>query len=288
MANPPLIKAEPVEIRTLGLNERWIQDRIAENPVQLGLGDVYLKDRERRHPNAGRLDLLLQDSDELNRFEVELQLGETNEAHIIRTIEYWDIERRRYPQYEHTAVLIAERVNARFLNVISLFNGQIPLIAIQMNALKLPDGIALVFTKVLDTFPRGLVDEDEETAETADRAYWEKRSTETLKIADRLLALAKPYAPSIELNYLKGYVGVRVNGNVQNFFNVSRKRTDARFSWRAPQSEETDMEIETSGLDFLGYQRWGAYTVRLTSKELDQQQQLIAKWLKTAFDHFCA
>lgn len=28
------------------LNERWVQDRIAEDPSILGLGDVVLKDRE--------------------------------------------------------------------------------------------------------------------------------------------------------------------------------------------------------------------------------------------------
>jgi len=41
------------------------------------------------------------------RYEVEIQLGATDESHIIRTIEYWDIERKRYPQYEHTAVIVA-------------------------------------------------------------------------------------------------------------------------------------------------------------------------------------
>jgi hypothetical protein len=44
------------------------------------------------------LDLLLQDADGNRRYEVEVQLGKTDESHIIRTIEYWDIERKRYPQ----------------------------------------------------------------------------------------------------------------------------------------------------------------------------------------------
>ena len=43
------------------LNEKWVQDRIAEDPTILGLGDVILKDRERNQPRAGRLDLLLQE-----------------------------------------------------------------------------------------------------------------------------------------------------------------------------------------------------------------------------------
>ena len=90
------------------LNERWVQERIAEDPSILGLGDLILKDKERPQAGAGRLDLLLQDADSSRRYEVEIQLGKTDESHIIRTIEYWDIERKRYPQYEHTAVIVAE------------------------------------------------------------------------------------------------------------------------------------------------------------------------------------
>ncbi len=119
------------------LSETWVQDRIAEDPSIMGLGDLILKDRERVQPRAGRLDLLRQDSDLGHRYEVEIQLGKTDESHIIRTLEYWDIERKRYPQYEHTAVIVAEDITGRFLNVISLFNGFIPLVAIQMNAIKI-------------------------------------------------------------------------------------------------------------------------------------------------------
>ncbi len=173
------------------LTEKWVQERIAQEPKMLELGDVALKDKERIQPRAGRLDLLLQDVEEPRRFEVEIQLGSTDESHIIRTIEYWDIERKRYPQYEHTAVIIAEDITARFLNVISLFNGFIPLVAIQMRALRLGNQIGLVFTKVLDQVSLGLVEEDEEH-ETADRAYWEQRgSVKTLGMADRLLGFAQ-------------------------------------------------------------------------------------------------
>jgi len=44
------------------LRERWVQDRIAENPAILGLGNLNLRDRERRQPGGGRLDLLLEDA----------------------------------------------------------------------------------------------------------------------------------------------------------------------------------------------------------------------------------
>src|SRR3954449_11251193 len=79
-------------------NERWLQELIASDPGILGLGDLVLREKERAQPRAGRLDLLLQDPETKRRYEVELQLGPTDEAHIIRAIEYWDIERKRYPQ----------------------------------------------------------------------------------------------------------------------------------------------------------------------------------------------
>lgn len=67
--------------------------------------------------------MLLEDDSGDRRYEVELMLGSTDESHLIRTIEYWDIERRKWPGYDHTAVLIAEELAARFLNVISLSAG---------------------------------------------------------------------------------------------------------------------------------------------------------------------
>jgi hypothetical protein len=70
------------------INEKWIQEQISSDPSILGLGDLILKDIERNHRGAGRLDLLLQDPDSLKRYEVEIQLGKTDESHIIRTIEY--------------------------------------------------------------------------------------------------------------------------------------------------------------------------------------------------------
>src|SRR3954468_15592948 len=144
------------------LDEKWVQARIAEDPSLLGLGELVLRDKERMQPRAGRLDLLLQEPEGDRRYEVEVQLGSTDESHIIRTIEYWDVERKRYPQYDHCAVIVAEDITARFLNVISLFNGTIPLIAIQMNAVKVGEHLSLLFTTVMDQVNLGLVGEDEE------------------------------------------------------------------------------------------------------------------------------
>src|SRR5690554_3420118 len=203
--NINLIQPEKVNLKDHPtLTESWLQDVIAKNPEIIGLGELILKDKERMQLRAGRLDILLQDPEINKRYEVEIQLGKTDEAHIIRTIEYWDIERKRYPQYEHCAVIIAEDITSRFLNIMSLFNGTVPLIAIQMNALKFGDDIGLVFTKILDELPLGLVDEDEEISEVTDRDYWVKRGTsETVKLADEMLDIICEFAVNLELKYNK-------------------------------------------------------------------------------------
>lgn len=64
------------------LNERWLQERIAEDPSILGLGDLILKDKERPQPRAGRLDLLLQDAESSRRYEVEVQLVKRRQGFI--------------------------------------------------------------------------------------------------------------------------------------------------------------------------------------------------------------
>src|SRR5690606_37295412 len=107
-------------------------------------------DRERSLPGGGRLDMLLLEEESNRRFEVEIMLGKTDPSHIIRTIEYWDLERRRYPAYDHVAVVIAENITARFLNVMSLLAGSIPLVAIQLDALQIHENIVLNSVQVLE------------------------------------------------------------------------------------------------------------------------------------------
>jgi len=280
------IKPEKVTLKNHPeLNEKWVQKIIGEDPSILGLGDVILKDRERIQPRAGRLDLLLQDSDSTRRYEVEIQLGKTDESHIIRTIEYWDIERKRYPQYEHCAVLVAEDITSRFLNVISLFNGFIPLIGIQMNALKMADSISLIFTTVLDQMTLGLVDEEEEVAEVTDRSYWEKRGTKaTVSLVDNLFEIIQSFDPSFELKYNKFYIGLAKEGQPNNFVVFRPKKKFVRIDLRIPKEQETENRIEEAGLDLMEYSRSGRTRIKLTKKEIKEQHEFLTELIKMAYN----
>lgn len=275
-----LLKAHPQ------FNEKWVQERIAEDPKILGLGDVIMKDKERLQPRAGRLDLLLQAADGNRRYEVEVQLGATDESHLIRTIEYWDIERKRYPQYEHTAVIVAEDITSRFLNVISLFNGQIPLVALQMSALRTGDSLGLVFTKVVDQLNLGLVEEDEETHEVTDRAYWETRgSDKTVALADAMLELVKKFDPALELKYNKFYIGLARGGVPNNFVVFRPAKTFLRFEPRLERSDATQQQLEEAGLDVMDYdERWGRYRIRLTPEDLRKNHEVLVRVIEEAFN----
>lgn len=269
-------------------SEKWVQDIIADDPTILGLGDLVLRDQERIQPRAGRLDLLLQDRETKRRFEVELQLGSTDEAHIIRTIEYWDIERKRYPQYDHAAVIVAENITSRFLNVISLFNGTIPLIALQMQAMQVGEHTTLVFTTVMDELTRGLVDDDED-AESAptDRAFWEtKASKPTVAQADKILNIAKEFDDGLELKYNKFYIGVARNGQAFNFVAMRPKRNQINLEIKIPRNEEIDNKIESAEFDALEYnQRYQNYRIRLMKNEITEKREALKELMKVAYDN---
>jgi hypothetical protein len=265
------------------LNESWLQNVIAENPEIIGLGDLILKDKERKQPKAGRLDILLQDAEINKRFEVEIQLGKTDESHIIRTIEYWDIERKRYPQYEHCAVIIAEEITGRFLNVISLFNGSIPLIAIQISAYKLGDEYFLNFTTILNEMNLGFIEEDEELSEITDRNYWvNKQGTpKTVKIVDEILDIIGSIIPGFELKYNKFYIGLAQNGRADNFIIFKAKKKFTRMEIRLEQNNELENEIESTNLDLMDYdKRNGRYRIKMTMDDIKKHKEIIIKLIK--------
>lgn len=284
-----IFKPERIPISKLdGINEKSIQQIIADDPSIIGLGELVLKDKERIQPRAGRLDLLMQDPDTNRRYEVEIQLGKTDESHIIRTIEYWDIEKKRYPQYDHCAVLIAEDITSRFLNVIGLFNGFIPVIAIQMNAYRIGNEVGLVFTKVLDEMPLGLVEEDEEIQEITDREYWLKRGTQaTVKMVDEILAIISSFKPGYELKYNKFYIGLAKDGQPNNFAICRPKKNYMIIELRLQKSEEIDQIIESNDLDEMSYdKRWGNYRIRLNKGEISKKTEVIQTLLEKAEKNF--
>ncbi len=200
--------ATTIWIRDCELDERWLQDQIAENPACLQLGELELVSREHQQAGGGRLDILLKNPQDDSMYEVEVMLGDTDETHIIRTIEYWDREKRRWPQRQHFAVLVAESITSRFFNVVQLLSHSIPIIGIQANIVEVEGKRALHFSKVLDTY-----EEPEDVSEPPgnwDEEYWRERSSWTLDAAKALLEVVSPIYTDVSLNFLKYYIAIVV------------------------------------------------------------------------------
>jgi hypothetical protein len=257
-------------------NEKWLQARIEEDPTVIGLGELEFRDTEKIQVGGGRLDTILYDPEDKRRYEVEIQLGKTDESHIIRTIEYWDLERKKNPQYDHCAVIIAEDITSRFLNVISLFNGFIPLIAIQVKALKIDDTISLFFTKVLDEVKFELLEEDA-ISEPSDRNYWENRATKkSLKLTDTIMEELSDLTNEYNLKYNKHYIGLEKNNIANNFISFIPRKSVVILSIKLDKVDEIDDIIEHSDLDTLSYDKqWRLYRLRLNEKDVLSNMDII-------------
>ena len=280
------VKLEEVSLKSHPeLNEKWVQEIIANNPEILGLGSLQLKDKERIQPHAGRLDLLFQADDDSNtRYEVEIKLGKTDESHIIRTIEYWDIERNLHPSYEHVAVIIAEDITSRFLNVISLFNKSIPLIAIQMKAVRVGDDISLIFTQVVNLMPIGIEEEDT-NVEPTDRNYWVNRSTKKMMdVVDDLLEIVHTVAPEYQLNYNKYYIGLSKDGIANNFVHFKPKKQWVKLLAKIPQSEDLNNELNGVMFEWKYEVKYGWYNLHLTHETVNKYRNFLVKIVGLAYN----
>jgi hypothetical protein len=183
-------------LRDCGKDEYWLQDKIYEDPSVLGLGDLERVSNEKVQSSGGRLDMLLKDPEDDSMFEVEVMLGEADESHIIRTVEYWDLEKRRWGKRSHTAVLIAQGINTRFINVVHLLSQAIPIVGIQVSAVELDGKLGLHFTEMINSYEEPEVEGD---SPLVDEDYWKKERPDTLIFAKGYEALARTLLEDVAL-----------------------------------------------------------------------------------------
>jgi hypothetical protein len=283
-AAPKLSKGNIVSLQSVGITEAELEKFIDADPTVLGLGDVFVIEHQRRQDKAGRLDLLLQDDSEDIRYEVELMLGSVDESHLIRTIEYWDIERRRYPAYDHRAVLIAENITTRFLNVITLFSGSIPIIAIQVNALNVDGKIVVTFVRVVDSTKLRKDDQAiPANPQTTDRAYWLSRvGPELLEIADKCLVSINEVAKRPRsFNYNKYSIGLADGARADNFVYFSPKKAFLRVTVSIDSVDEWVKRLEQAAMD-VWKTKDDDLKFRLMPKDYEEKKGLIRELLHAA------
>jgi hypothetical protein len=217
-------------------------------------------------------------------------LGDTDPSHIMRTIEYWDIERRRYPAYEHIAVLVAEDITSRFLNLISLLSGSIPIIAIQLSALRVDDKIVLHFARIIDQTKLRSDDEWElgggegGVPQTVDRSWWQQRVPATiLTMCDDVLSLVTNTAGMPHsLQYRKKHINVVDDGIKRHVWLIPLKSL-LRVVAYVPKPEEWVKRFEDVGL-FASLRRGDkAAIVSLNPEAFHEHRALLTQFIGEAF-----
>lgn len=277
-------KADKISLRSCGFDEKWLQQKIQEDVTILGLGELKILSRERKQSTGGRIDFLLSDSENDTLYEVEIQLGATDESHIIRTIEYWDIESKRFPSKEHRAVIVAEEITNRFFNVISLMNRSIPIIAIQLNSLVLEGKLILNFTKVLDIYESP---EDEEVlaGKTVDRSYWEKSAhPKSLKLMDSLIAIAKEECNLQRVTYNENHVALGTSRK-NCMWLEPRKREGycyVAFEIEASRMDEARALLESGGISFSKHKD-KSFAISLIEAVFEEKRDIVKKLLIMVF-----
>jgi hypothetical protein len=263
---------QALSIRDKGFDEIWLQGQIYENPACLGLGDLEGLMRERRQSSGGRLDILLKDPTDDTMYEVEVMLGETDETHIIRTIEYWDVEKRRWPQRQHFAVLVAEHINRRFFNVIHLLSNSIPIIAIQVSLLESSGKKSLFFTKVLDTYEE--IEDGTSVDDTKyDESFWLNKSKWTLETAKTLVGVAADVFTEPALHFVKNYIAISVAGNNYLWLRKrSMNKSLLRFNIAETMQDEAIALLDGSNISYV--QKSQAFLITVDKQMIEKNREL--------------
>jgi hypothetical protein len=279
-----LIKALPVTLRSVGLDEKWLQNQIQIDPSLLGLGELEVAGREHRQPVGGRIDFLMRNVETDTYYEVEVMLGALDESHIIRTIEYWDIERQRRPNADHRAVIVAEQITTRFFNVLRLLNRAVPLIAIKLSTFKNNDGsITLHPVIVLDVIEEVFDDHIVDQTEMSDRPYWEKKSSSTLAIMDKVVFMLKAVDVEARVTYNRHHIAIGSTGRNFCWFHPRKAQGRSHIELRAGSDARDSVlsELQHGGIDASPREtRNVAFGVTLP--ELDKQSAIVTTALKQA------
>ena len=128
-------------------------------------------------------------------------------------------------------------------------NHSIPIIAIQLNAIKIGNKILLSFTKVLDIYETP--EDDENLAgEEVGRPYWEKKSNpKSIVIMDEMIKIAQGKYPNAKVTYNKHHVALGTSRVNFMWFHPRKSPSNCHFEIKL----EKDLVAETkTTFDDLG------------------------------------
>jgi hypothetical protein len=261
-------------IRSAGKDEYWLQDIIYDNPKVLGLGNLVPVNKEKKQSSGGRLDILLKDPEQNSMYEVEVMLGETDPSHIIRSIEYWDNEKRKYPQRQHFCVLVAESFDRRYFNVIQLMSLNIPMIAVQADLLEVNGEKILNFTKIIDIYIEP--EENEEDIKVVNEATWTNDAPWVDVNARELIEIYKDENNKINIGFTQSYVSLNIDGKNAYWLHKRMKPTSTlSFTVKDEEKAEAIKKLLESKEFSYTYNRYKEFMLNIDTKIIKSNASLL-------------
>jgi hypothetical protein len=178
--------------------------------------------------------------------------------------------------------LVAEKITARFFNVIRLLNRAVPIIAIQLSAFPLGDEVVLQFVPVLDTNEFGGEPEEEEGGEPTDRAYWEKKAKpESLAVVEAIKDLV---AGQPKITYNKYHIALATTGYNMCWFHPRKANCQIDINIGPDKRQAVVDRLAGIGIGAT-IQRWGAIGLHLRTKDIQEHRQIIAEIIRDAEEY---
>lgn len=180
-------------------------------------------------------------------------------------------------------MIVAEEITNRFFNVIFLMNRAIPIIAIQLNALRLDDAVILNFTRVLDLY-ESPEDETDLGAESTDRSYWQGRTNpKSLSVMDQLISIAQGVG-NVRVSYRKYDITLGTPRRHFCWFHPRKKEGYCHLNLRVGADNISEVKdiLEGAGISF-NLNREDALGLSVQAADLRGSEKKIKRVMEIAF-----
>jgi hypothetical protein len=266
-------------------DEAWLEKLISEHPEILGLEGTKVVRAQILQKSGGKVDLLLRDDEDEKLYTVELMLGELDASHIVRTLDYFLREQGR-PETEdwtHVAVLVAEDIlSSRFLGVVKYLSEKMPLIVIELSALRVGEDFTLKSARIFDgTAEReGEIEQQEKIT----REDWiKKSSTPSIELVEKFSPILEQLANGLRLTYKKHLIGIAIGNRAQNFVQFYPKRDFVRIGVRISNAADWRRRMGDAGFNVAGVQETDRVRFRVSPEQFEAHRDLFADFFSQSY-----
>ncbi len=99
-----------------------------------------------------------------------------------------------------------------------------------------------------------------------------------------MLEVVRVFDQDLELKYNKFYIGLAKAGQPNNFVIFRPKKDWLRLEVRLDRSDETQSQLDESGLDVMEYDsRWGRYRMRVSKGDAAKHREFLRTLLAKAY-----